>query len=387
MVSIAAVRHFVLLAGTAAIVVVAAAPVAASDGDSSSSGRSGDGGDDCDLAGSWVHLPTSAFDHLTTPIWMNQVCVYQWAHQPGASSAAAVVTAAGRRLLHVDAPLACWLGELQSGAAVAVENSSVTFFRKPTTTWVMAAGTVDGSCQRIDMADGSLYIRSESGKHPFYMSAHEWLRVAASWLVRAAHITFEDGSRHLTPGYPTNYDGQWMRDGFYGISMLWPVANATHRADFASSVDWMLSHARADGVMPQACPPSGLCQYGQAGTPPVNGRYYRSCNGTEGAPGWRHCQDLDSGSFAVKLAHHIWTHLRSPAQAKSFYSRWAAPLERGMNATTHDPGGSGLLWSNASSPNVGYVRMLCCCLYDLTLCRLHYIVSVSYCYARCRAGV
>eukprot|EP01050_Picozoa_sp_SAG11_P015586 SAG11_NODE_2037_length_3894_cov_3.210277_2_plen_349_part_00 len=147
-----------------------------------------------------------------------------------------------------------------------------------------------------------------------------------------------------------------MRDGFYGISMLWPVANSTHRRDFATSAAWMFSHAReGDGLMPQACPPSGRCQYGQAGTPPVTGQYFRICNGTEGAAGWRHCQDLDSAGFAVKLAHHIWSHLADPEEARTFYNRWAAVLERGMNATAHDPAGTGLLWSNTSSPNVGYV--------------------------------
>ena len=51
-----------------------------------------------------------------------------------------------------------------------------------------------------------------------------------------------------------------MRDGFYGISGLWAVANATHRADFAKSAEWMFSHAREDGIMSQACPPAGPCQ-------------------------------------------------------------------------------------------------------------------------------
>ena len=299
------------------------------------------GSGQCDLAGSWVHIPASAFDHETSPMWTNQACVYQWTRQP----------AGGFR---VEAPpLTCWLGDLQVGSTITASAAALSF---AVNTSLTQAGAVDLGCQRVDMADGSLYVRSESGEHPFFMPAHEWLRVAASWLGRAAHVTFEDGSHHLTPGYPTNYDGQWMRDGFYGISMLWPVANATHRADFATSAGWMFSHARGgDGLMPQACPPSGHCQYGQAGTPPVEEQYFRVCNGTQGAAGWRHCQDLDSAGFAVKLAHHIWHHLES-AEAKTFYMQWAAALERGMNATTHDPAGSGLLWSNTTSPNVGYVR-------------------------------
>ena len=67
-------------------------------------------------------------------------------------------------------------------------------------------------------------------------------------------------------------------------------------------------------------------------------------------------QDLDSSGFAVKLAYHIWSLLLTSAEEKNaFYKKWGPALERGMNATTHDPEGSGLLWSNISAPVVGYV--------------------------------
>ena len=46
-----------------------------------------------------------------------------------------------------------------------------------------------------------------------------------------------------------------MRDGFYGIASAWDLANATHHAGYAKSAAWMFSHARADGILPQACPP------------------------------------------------------------------------------------------------------------------------------------
>eukprot|EP01052_Picozoa_sp_SAG31_P049979 SAG31_NODE_11194_length_1056_cov_1.170324_1_plen_266_part_01 len=87
-------------------------------------------------------------------------------------------------------------------------------------------GWVTPDCQFIDMDDGGLYIR---GRHPFDMAPHEWIRVATAWVMRAAMITFKDGSRHITPGVPKPvakprpndgyYVGQWMRDGFYGISV------------------------------------------------------------------------------------------------------------------------------------------------------------------------
>ena len=46
-----------------------------------------------------------------------------------------------------------------------------------------------------------MFVRAST--HPFFMPNHEWLRVAATWLLRAATIEFKDGTRHLTPGYPT----------------------------------------------------------------------------------------------------------------------------------------------------------------------------------------
>ena len=48
---------------------------------------------------------------------------------------------------------------------------------------------------------GGLYTR---GLHPIDQSDHEWLRSTTAWLLRAATITFSDGTRHLTPGYPTH---------------------------------------------------------------------------------------------------------------------------------------------------------------------------------------
>ena len=93
-------------------------------------------------------------------------------------------------------------------------------------------GWATPDCQFIDMDDGGLYIR---GQHPFDMAPHEWLRVATAWVMRAAMITFKDGSRHITPGVPKPvakpkpndgyYVGQWMRDGFYGISNGWGLVS------------------------------------------------------------------------------------------------------------------------------------------------------------------
>jgi hypothetical protein len=49
-----------------------------------------------------------------------------------------------------------------------------------------------------------------------------------------------------------SYNGQWLRDSFYGISGLWDVTNSTHQRDFGASAEWMFSRARkSDGIMPQ----------------------------------------------------------------------------------------------------------------------------------------
>jgi hypothetical protein len=108
-----------------------------------------------------------------------------------------------------------------------------------------------------------------------------------------------------------------MRDSYYGISNAWDVTNATHRAQFADSATWLFGHARADGILPQMCPPPpAACNYGND-----------VCNDTVGAPGWRRCQDLDTQSFAIKLAHKVWAEL--PAGDAQVRERPAVMHRRG----------------------------------------------------------
>jgi hypothetical protein len=134
---------------------------------------------------------------------------------------------------------------------------------------VQHRGWATPDCQFIDMDDGGLFIR---GRHPFDMAPHEWLRMATAWVMRAAMITFADGSRHITPGVPKPvpkptpndgyYVGQWMRDGFYGISNGWGLVNETVHRTFAEDAEFALAHARADGMLPQYCPPPGPGKHG-----------------------------------------------------------------------------------------------------------------------------
>jgi hypothetical protein len=111
---------------------------------------------------------------------------------------------------------------------------------------------------------------------------------------------------------------------------------------------WMLAEQRADGIMPQMCPPDNVSAGG--GAPPGQCSYGQYCNDTVGAPGWQGCQDLDSAAFAVKFAHHIWSH---GTAASALYARWGAALARSIRATTVSPTGSGLLWSNTTRPMIG----------------------------------
>ena len=285
----------------------------------------------------WTYLPASAFNHSVTKQglpqgWNNFQCSYEW-------------HAAGDADVSFESPTGCltdrWLtasGHVITRAAgdpvyqeIELTFTSATGNRKRT------AGNVSDDCTLIDMADGGLFIR---GVHPIDQSGHEWLRTTTAWLMRAAQIRFPDGSLHLTPGYPTHYNGQWMRDGYYGISNAWDVASAAQREHFFQSFEWMLSRARPDGILPQQCPPTGPCSYGN-----------EVCNDTVGVPGWQDCQDLDTASFAIKLAAHFWASL--PAKrAATLYGRWNATLRRSLDGTRVRA--DGLLWSNPDAPIIGY---------------------------------
>ena len=91
------------------------------------------------------------------------------------------------------------------------------------------------------------------------------------------------------------------------------------------------------------------CDYGQGGVPNL---------------------DLDTCSFAVKSLHVGFKVLGgetatpgggggakptkpSSPQSRAFFAKHKAAMLRSLAATTKDPAGSGLLWSNTSAPMVG----------------------------------
>ena len=175
---------------------------------------------------SWSHLPPTAFDGSTDKHnalapngWSNQACVYNF-------------TASGSGFSFTS-PLGCLDNWWTAAALELLAAGRVEMTLQNHTARQTVRGTINEGCDLIDMDDGGLYLR---GATPHDMSDRDWLRATVAWLVRAAQITFADGTHHLTPGYPTHYDGQWLRDGYYGISNGWDRANRTHQQSFKQSM-------------------------------------------------------------------------------------------------------------------------------------------------------
>eukprot|EP00040_Diaphanoeca_grandis_P043093 m.266966 g.266966 ORF g.266966 m.266966 type:complete len:535 (-) comp70459_c0_seq1:2-1606(-) len=290
----------------------------------------------CDVTGAtWSYLSSGAFEGVP---WNNEEgCLYDFTRGKTANT------------FSFTSPSACrgdpWRKTPAMGTVISDTNGrevELNFMEGAIP--IRHHGWVTPDCAFIDMDDGGLYIR---GVHPIDMVPHDWLKVATAWVMRSAMITFADGTRHLTPGVPIgphlgpHYVGQWMRDGFYGISNAWGLVNETVQESFVASAEWMFNHSRADGILPQSCPPNGNCVYGQ------------TCDDKPPARDWQLCQDLDTSSFAVKFASHLWNQMDDTAGAQ-FYNKWLPVLLKSLQATTKAPDGSGLLWSNITRPMVGY---------------------------------
>jgi hypothetical protein len=183
---------------------------------------------------------------------------------------------------------------------------------------VKMAKTGSGQTLRNTAFSAGVYVRghADGRSHPMDFASHEYLALAAAWVVRSAIVTFaQDGSRHLTPGIPIapnakpHYYGYWMRDGFYGSQLIASlngsitVVNSSMARQFIGSYEWMWARPSGcklpgcegatqpipDGIFPQACtlplPPAPQvphCDYGQGGAPNL---------------------DLDTCSFAIKSLH------------------------------------------------------------------------------------
>ena len=168
---------------------------------------------------------------------------------------------------------------------------------------VKMAKTGSGQTLRNTAFSAGVYVRghADGRSHPMDFASHEYLALAAAWVVRSAIVTFaQDGSRHLTPGIPIapnakpHYYGYWMRDGFYGSQLIASlngsitVVNSSMARQFIGSYEWMWARPSGcklpgcegatqpipDGIFPQACtlplPPAPQvphCDYGQGGAP------------------------------------------------------------------------------------------------------------------------
>ena len=182
----------------------------------------------CVLSGKWTYLSPTAFDHKTHPSWKNEICVYDWIPDDSTSNK-----------YTFKSPIGCLDDPWKQHPAQASFNSNqtvtltFTLDSTPSTTTIVK-GTVNNNCTFIDTQDGGLY--SKVTTHPFFMPNHEWIRTTSAWLLRAAHVTFADGTRHLTPGYPTAYNGQWMRDSYYGISKMGNLGTIQDQISFVKSL-------------------------------------------------------------------------------------------------------------------------------------------------------
>jgi hypothetical protein len=316
-----------------------------------------------DLAGhDWTYIAPAAF---AGGAWSSEhACVYRWvADSDSAATAAADAkptvkpTLAARKInsenFSFDSPPGClhdpWQGVVARGTLHSGHNTVAFEFNG-----TEISGVLVDDCSLIDTSDGGLYVRGYAGRsHPMDFHPHEYLKLATAWVVRSAMVVFPyDGSKHLTPGIPIapgakpHYYGYWLRDGFYGSSNTLDLVNASMRASFLQSYEWMFSRPRYDGIFPQSCHPttadnktSVFCQYGQG---PANGDQQD-----------HHNQDLDSCSFAVKSLYVFFLQLPQEA-AHALFAKWKDALLNSFDGTTKDPAGSGLLWSNTSDPQVGY---------------------------------
>jgi len=291
----------------------------------------------------WTYLDPSAFDGGT---WSSEHgCVYQF-----------VATAAAS--LNFSSPAGCLSDQWHATPAVADLAGGALSFRFVVDGKAMSKrGWPAAACSLIDMDDGGMYIRGHASRaHPMDFAAHEWLRAATAWVVRSAMIQWPNGLGVLSPGIPVapgappHYNSFYMRDGFYGVSSGWPLVNSSRHAAYQRAAEYVFARPRGDGILPASCgfdsSQRPACHYGSG--PWITGLM---CNDTEGAAEWHGCQDLDTSSFAVKLAATVWAGLDA-AGRDAWYDAWAPALERSLNATSKSPDGSGLLWSNTSRPQV-----------------------------------
>ena len=128
----------------------------------------------------------------------------------------------------------------------------------------------------------------------------------------------------FSPNAKKHYLGQWMRDGFYGLSNAWELIDTD---EAVRSVSYMLSYQRAaDGAFPQMVSPAGACMYGQEGG-----------NLT-----------LDSAPFAARTVVMIAERTAN----LTFFSTHARALKRGLDGMPLSR--RGLVWNDGATIGYGF---------------------------------
>lgn len=260
----------------------------------------------CALGGEWTYD-------------LNNYCSYNW-----------TVALSGTLEFGTTCPTDGWTHATGSKPS-PTGSFTLTFTDDNGTVVAQKPAVIHPSCHFVDVADGGLYARGPPLPN---LGEVEWLRVASGYLLRRAWITADDGTPLLTPGYPTHYNGQWMRDGFYGLFNGRDLLQNTTIA--VGSVRWMLSHQRpGSGVMPVMVSPHGDARYGT------------QCNNS--LPG---CQDLDNAPFAVFLAVTAVVLQPSLADGLAFFREHAPQLVAAMDSVPRTA--NGMVYAAPGLFNVGY---------------------------------
>ena len=192
----------------------------------------------CDLSGEWT------FD-------VSNFCSYQWE----------VDGASGALSFNTTCPNDSWAVAHGTPPDATTGAFELTFVMANGGVVARKQATVHPTCDFVDVVDGGFYSRGPPLPMLGRSNQTNWLKTLTAFLLRRAWTTATDGTALLTPGYPVKYNGQWMRDGFYGIfngrELLQNATLAIRSAEF------MFSYQHNDtGVMPVMVTPAGVPRCG-----------------------------------------------------------------------------------------------------------------------------
>jgi hypothetical protein len=161
-----------------------------------------------------------------------------------------------------------------------------------------------------------------------HAAAHTWLTDATRRIMNESRLPSTNPNTSdwmmFSPNAQKHYRGQWMRDGFYGLSNAWELVG---HGEAVRSIRYMLDNVRpADGAYPQQVSPAGARMFGQEGA-----------NLT-----------LDSAPFAARTAGLVVDKTGN----LTFFEHYAPALARGLRAMTLSP--RGLVYNNGVTIGYGF---------------------------------